>query len=120
MRTVWGGCVAVACLGLLACDGSRAELEQTKGQLQAVTAERDALKGQVSAMQQQLDAANARLAAAQSGTPAVGQAPAGRDTRGSRTSSSAQPQPGSQEKQTRETQQEKAQHEMTGRSSMNN
>lgn len=118
MRNVLRGCVAVACLGLLACDGSKAELEQTKGQLQSVTAERDALKSQVSAMQQQLDAANAKLAAAQ---PPAGQPPAERDTRGARTTTSAQPKRGSQEPQTPETQQQKAaQHEMTGRSSMNN
>ena len=52
------GAALLVGLGLAGCDQSKAELDSTKQQLQAVTAERDSLKSQ-------LDATKAQLAAAQ-------------------------------------------------------
>jgi outer membrane murein-binding lipoprotein Lpp len=52
------GALVLVGLGLVGCDQSKAELDSTKQQLQAVTAERDSLKSQ-------LDATKAQLAAAQ-------------------------------------------------------
>jgi len=49
-RTFVAGAASLI-LGMLGCDQSKAELEQTKTQLQAVTAERDALKNQVNGLQ---------------------------------------------------------------------
>jgi chromosome segregation ATPase len=52
------GALALMSLGVVGCDQSKAELDSTKQQLQAVTAERDSLKSQ-------LDTTKAQLAAAQ-------------------------------------------------------
>src|SRR4030081_2628884 len=73
------GALAV-CIGLVGCDQSKAELDTTKTQLQAVTSERDSLKtqmdaqkAQLAALQQQIDqmkTAAAPPVAPPSGAPA--------------------------------------------------
>jgi outer membrane murein-binding lipoprotein Lpp len=55
------GALALIGLGLAGCDQSKAELDSTKQQLQAVTAERDSLKTQLDSTKQQLAAAQQQM-----------------------------------------------------------
>src|SRR6476469_6963127 len=68
------GALALIGLGLAGCDQSKAELDSTKQQLQAVTAERDSLKTQLDSTKQQLAAAQQQMdqmKQAQAAPPAV-------------------------------------------------
>ena len=107
---------AVLAAGVIACDQSKAELDQAKVQLQTITAERDALKaqittlqGQVTALTQQLADANAKLVAAAQPAPEA-QTPA--------SGHRAQPSKSSTQRNTEAR--KAAEQQMSGGSSMNN